>query len=530
MSRRSKALVILIVILALLGVGVAYRLKQNAAKAVINKQKSQEEQVQTVAVTVAPVAVGDVAATSEVAGSLKPADEINVVPKVQGRTVRVRVDVGDRVNAGAVLAELDKVDLQAQVKQAQAGLVAARARLAQVKAGARTEEVQQAEAALAQAKAAFQGAKRGLDNTKRLYDERTASVQALNAAETQTQVGQAQYESAQALVKQAEASLKSANDNLQRMTDLFAKGAVTRVQLDAAKTQADIARAQYQSAQAGMESARVGLEGARKNLGTAKETHDSQTALQAQLDAAESQYHMAEANVKAAEARLAQVKAGARAEDIEATEAQVLQAEAAVDLAKSQLANAVITAPISGVVSARSIDPGEMTTPGMPVFTIVNTSEVFADVSVTEGLIGKVNDGQSVAVAVDAFPGKSFAGRLTNLSPVADARTRAFSSRIRLANKDGKLKPGMFATVKFATESHKNVVLIPADAIVDRNGDQIVFIVENKTARERAVKTGIGDGHSVEILSGLSQGEQLVVAGQTQLADGVAVDVQNEVK
>jgi RND family efflux transporter MFP subunit len=343
-------------------------------------------------------------------------------------------------------------------------------------------------------------------------------------------VAQSQLESAQALVKQSEVSLKSANDNLQRMSDLFAKGAVTRVQLDAAKTQADIAKAQYQSTQATLESAKAGLDGARKGLSTAKDSNESQTALQAQMDAAESQYHMTEANVKAAEARLTQIKAGARVEDVQAAQAQVQQADAAVDLAKSQLGNAVITAPISGVVASRAVDPGEMTSPGLPVFTIVNTAEVYADVSLTEGLIGKVTNGENVEVAVDAYPGRIFTGRLTNLSPVADPRTRAFSGRIRLANKDGQLKPGMFAAAKFATESHKNAVLIPADAVVDRNGDQIVFVVQKATSVERTIKTGIGDGRSVEVLSGLSQGEQLVVAGQTQLADGVAVQVQNEVK
>lgn len=530
MSRKTKAISVLLVILVLLGLGVAYRLQRNQAKATMNQQKAKVDQVQTIPVDVKTAALGDISATAELTGTIRPDAEVSVVPKLGGRVTRVLVDVGETVKAGQALVELDKSDLRAQVKQAEAALAAARARLAQVKAGARPEEIEQAEAALGQAKAAEQGAKRGLDNAKRLLQERTASVQALTAAETQAQVGQAQYDSAQALVKQAAVNQKSALDNLQRMTDLYAKNAVTRVQLETAQSQADIAKAQYQSAQASLEQARVALEGAKKNLGTAKETYDSQTALQAQVDAAESQYKIAQANVKAAEARLTQVKAGARAEDIEAAAAGVQQAQAALELATSQLNSAVITAPVSGTIASRSIDPGELAAPGVPVLSIVTTGQLFVDVSITEGLVDKARNGQTVAVAVDAYPGRLFQGTLTNLAPAADPRTRAFAARVRLANRDSQLKPGMFATVKFVTDSKRGVLVIPADALVDRNGDPVVFVVENGTAVERAVKTGLSDGHSVEIVKGLAQGDRVVVAGQTQLAEGIAVKVQNEVK
>jgi RND family efflux transporter MFP subunit len=99
-----------------------------------------------------------------------------------------------------------------------------------------------------------------------------------------------------------------------------------------------------------------------------------------------------------------------------------------------------------------------------------------------------------------------------------------------LANRDGRFKPGMFATVKFATEAKAGVLLIPADALVDRDGEQVVYVVENGVAAERAVQTGLTNGHEVEITKGLSQGDQVVVSGQTQLAEGIAVKVQNEVK
>lgn len=530
MNRKTKGIVAFVVVLVLVGAGTAYRLQRNAAKAVSSKQKMQSEQLQTVSVSTRTVEYGDVSSVAQLTGTIKPAVEVNVVPKLPGRAVRVLADVGDVVKAGQPLLELDQSDLKAQLKQAEAGLAAAQARLAQLKAGARAEEVDQAEAAFAQAKAGLQGAQRGLENARRMYQERTATVQALNAADTQVQVTQAQYESAQALVRQSGVNLKSANDNLQRMTDLYAKGAVTKAQFEGAQAQADIAKAQFQSAQATQEQARVGLEGAKKGLATAKETNDNQTALQAQVDAAESQYRMAEANVKAAQARLTQIKAGARTEDLMAAQAQVAQAEAQVELARSQVENSVVTAPLSGVVSSRAIDRGEFTTPGLPVFTLVSEGQVFVDVSVTEGLVDKVRNGMGVEVAVDAFPGTTFRGSLTNLSPAADPRTRAFPARVRIPNADNRLKAGLFATAKLVTEVHRHVLVVPADSSVERNGDRFVYVVKDGIAAERLVKLGLSDGTTTEVLQGLSAGDRVVVAGQNQLADGVSVTEQSGVK
>ncbi|NLG84232.1 MAG: efflux RND transporter periplasmic adaptor subunit [Firmicutes bacterium] len=521
MHRKGMVIGALVVCSFLFGTGVLYRVLHNRAKTVAGQKKIQA--MERVAVVTRPVTYGDVASVVRLVGTVKPAVEVAVVPKFAGRVVRVLAEVGDFVKVGQPLVELDQTDLRAQLKQAEAGLAAARARLAQVKAGARPEETEQAEAALAQAKASFLGAQRALENARRMYQERTSTAQALSSAKTQVEVTKAQWEAAQAQVNQTAANLKAATDNLQRMTELFAKGAATKAQLEAAQTQLEIAKAQYQSAQALQEQARAALEGAQALLAITQETHDNQTALKAQVDAAESQYQIAEANLKAAQARVAQIKAGARREDVEAAEAQVHQAEAAVELARAQLTNAVITAPIGGVVAARAIDPGEMASPGVPVFTLVAIDRVFVDVSLTESLVGKVQNGTPVEVSVDAFPGLTFRGVLTNLAPAADPRTREFSARVSIPNRDHRLKAGMSATVKLATEVHRHVLVLPADALVDRNGDRFVFVVTNGRAKERLVKTGLSDGVMTEILAGLAVGEKGVGKGQDELADGIAV-------
>ncbi|MDI6870441.1 MAG: efflux RND transporter periplasmic adaptor subunit [Bacillota bacterium] len=443
-SRRVRWLLAGVILAGLLVAASFVRLQQRKAVESREAAKLEASAGERVSVEVARVQVGEVVATVEVAGTLKPENDVGVVSKVPGRVQFVRVDVGQRVKAGEVLIELDRAELLAQVRQAEAAVLAARA-------GAR---------------------------------------QTVTAAETQVQVATGQYESAQAVLRQAEAGLKSALDNLQRLQDLYAKHAATRQQLELAQTQADVARAQAESARAAVESARSGLEGAKRHLATVKEV-------------------------------------GRVGHDLTPTaaEAAVVQAEAALELARVQLANAVITAPVDGIVSFRNVDPGELASPGVPLVGIVSTDQVYAEVTVTEALVGKVREGMPVQVKLDAFPGRIFTGRLANLAPAADPRSRAFSARVYLPNPKGELRPGMFATAALATERRTGVVAIPTSAVVDRNGQPAVYVVEDGRAVERPVTVGLSNRQVSEILEGLTPGETLVVRGQLQLADGVAVSV-----
>lgn len=445
-SRKLKwAVAALIVALIVAGLSV-YRLQQRQQVQTREAGKLKTAAAEKIAVEVAPVVVGEVEQRAEVSGTVRPESDIGVVSKIPGRVHRVRVDVGQAVRAGDVLVELERAELAAQVRQAEAAVVAARA-------GAR---------------------------------------QAISAAETQVQVSTGQYDSAQALLRQAQANLKSAAENLQRLTELHAKHAVTRQQLELAQTQADVARAQVESAEAAVESARSGLDGARRHLATVKEA--------------------------------------SRVGDREATtsEAAVIQAEAALELARAQLANATITAPVSGLVSFRAIDPGELASPGVPLVGIVSVDRVFVEVTLTENLLGKIKAGAPVQVQVDAFPDRKITGRIANLAPAADSRTRSYTARVHLDNSRGDLRPGMFATVFLTAERRAGVVVAPTAAIVDRNGQPTVFVVEGGRAVEREVTVGLANSQVTEIRSGLKAGEQIVVKGQLQLADGMAVSVSGE--
>jgi RND family efflux transporter MFP subunit len=443
MSRR-RGIWLLIGVAMILALTLATVARLQQRKTVQDKEavKLQAGASEQVTVETVLVGLGEVVATREITGMLQPETDVGVVSKIPGRVQRVFVEVGQPVKAGQVLLELDQTELAAQVRQAEAAVIAARA-------GAR---------------------------------------QTVSAAETQVRVATGQYESAQAGLRQSEASLKSAEDSLARLQNLYAKRAATKQQLEMVQTQADVSRAQLEAAKAAVALAQSGLEGARQHLSTVQEVNrigEDQTAT--------------------------------------AAEAAVIQAEAALDLARAQLAKATIKAPVDGVVSFRGIDPGELANPGVPLLGLVGIRQVYVEINLTEELIGKVREGLPVEVRLEAFSGRSFTGRLANLAPAADSRSRAFPARVRLDNPAGLLRPGMFATVSFATDRRSGVVAVPTAALVDRNGQPVVFVVERGLAVERPVTLGLRNSRVSEITAGLQPGEELIIRGQLQLADGVAV-------
>lgn len=209
------------------------------------------------------------------------------------------------------------------------------------------------------------------------------------------------------------------------------------------------------------------------------------------------------------------------------TGAQVKQAQASVDLIKTQISNAIITAPEDGEISARMVDPGEMAGPGVPVVTIVNTVKVYVEGVVAEKDVTLVKKGQQVDVQIDAAGG-AFRGVVETVSPAADPRSKGYPLKVALSNPDGKLKPGMFGEIRLVTGQKDDVAVIPKEAVVDRGAGKIIYVVKAGKAEERKVTLGMESGDRVEVVDGIKAGEKLVVAGQTSLTDKSPVNVREE--
>ncbi len=188
---------------------------------------------------------------------------------------------------------------------------------------------------------------------------------------------------------------------------------------------------------------------------------------------------------------------------------------------------AKVKAPLSGIVGRLYLDKGSTIGLETPVALIARMDRVKVEFSIPEKDMTKVSKGQEARVRVDAYPDRTFEGKVTRLSPVVDAITRSAYAEVILPNSDHRLKPGMFAEIDIVVNSSKGAVVVPKEVILEdlASSSFFVFVVEGGSARKRVIKTGIAEGGLVEIKSGLSFGEKIVIAGHHYLKGGEKVEV-----
>jgi membrane fusion protein (multidrug efflux system) len=178
-----------------------------------------------------------------------------------------------------------------------------------------------------------------------------------------------------------------------------------------------------------------------------------------------------------------------------------------------------IRSPISGNIAKVMVDVGSMVTPQTPVAVVMDYSRVNVSFNVAETNMGCIDKNDKVAVRIDAMPGESFTGIVTELTPVVDPMTRTLGVKASVNNAKKILRPGMTARITINLGEQSNVIAIPRDALLDG----YLFVVSDSTAERRDVVPGlIGDKYA-EIISGLNDGERVVIVGQQRLAGGEKV-------
>ena len=214
------------------------------------------------------------------------------------------------------------------------------------------------------------------------------------------------------------------------------------------------------------------------------------------------------------------------------TQQAVDQLKAQLDAARSQydnlLENTVLTSPITGVVTARNYDPGDMTG-NLPVLTVGQLSPVVKVlIGISENDMNLVKKGMPVSIALDAFPGETFEGTVNRIYPTVDTSTRTFMAEVRISNPGERIKPGMFARVSFDMGSKHNVV-VPDRAVVKQtgSGNKYVYVYSNGRVSYKKVELGQRLGDSYELISGINDGDTVVTAGQTRLDDNIPVAIMN---
>ncbi|NUQ37615.1 MAG: efflux RND transporter periplasmic adaptor subunit, partial [Caldilineales bacterium] len=209
---------------------------------------------------------------------------------------------------------------------------------------------------------------------------------------------------------------------------------------------------------------------------------------------------------------------------------QVRQAEAGVVAARVAVSDHVIAAPVGGGIAEKKVDVGEVVSPGQGLFRLVSDDTVHFNALVPEEKVRFVSVGMPVAVNVDALPARAFAGRVLEVLPAADLRSRTFTVKVGIPNPGNQLREGMFARGQIVTQRNRRSLRVPADAVVTREQKSLVVRIEGaNTAVPVPVELGSARGGSVEILSGaLVAGDRVVTEGATEIEASQPVNIITE--
>ncbi len=436
-----------------------------------------------------------------VANGTIEATEIDISPKVSGHIVKLTVDEGDHVQAGQVIAVIDGDEVKAQVEQSKGALDAAKAHLSDLAKGSREEDVRQAQADLQQAQAAASGAltnlsianetyakstelkaryvnaKAGYDAAKHACDQAKARLDEIEHGTRIEELHQGEAD-----VAQAKAQKINADEDAKRAEKLYAAGAISGQARDAAVTKRDASNAaldaaearlaelragarseQREQAKAALAQAKAQLEGSKLNYDAVKELYNDRLQLKQQVEAARTQYDTAKQQVDAARAHLDLLVAGPTKQAIDVARGQVEQASGTLSAAKATEQYLVVRAPESGTVILKSAELGEMVTPGMPIVRIASLGSVWVRVYVPLPKLD-VRIGDKADVVTDAYSGRKFHGRVTEISDKPEFTPKniqtqeqrvklVYGVKVKLDNREHMLKPGM-----------------PADATIYLNG------------------------------------------------------------
>jgi membrane fusion protein (multidrug efflux system) len=233
--------------------------------------------------------------------------------------------------------------------------------------------------------------------------------------------------------------------------------------------------------------------------------------------------------------RAAQAEAAARQYDTARNAAlqqyqSLVAARARASLARKAVADAVVRSPFAGVVAERLVSAGDYVTKGAKVATVLRVDPLRVELTVPASFVSEVAVGRTVTLEVDAYPGETFAGRMRYVSPALNAESRALVVEAEVANVDGRLKPGFFATARIEQATSQTALMVPSAAIRTVAGTPRVFVItgeaSSQRAEERVVATGQTVGDKTEIATGLEPGEEIVVKGLEQVVDGIRLTLR----
>jgi HlyD family secretion protein len=517
---------------------------------------------------------GEVKKTVSATGTLQAWSTVDIKSKAGGRINELLVEVGDHVKKGQIIARIDPADSLLSVQQSQADVDSGNAKIAQANETYQLQ-IKQSEVAIETARAqlaasmanrnAAQARLKTAQNAARVQPALTSatvrqSEANYNAAVKQRQqldATQAQDQAtAQANYDDAKANLDNLNTSRDRQDVLVEKGFVAQQTLDqaianaksaqaqvnAAKKKLDTLGAAQQAARAAQDAqvaqAKAALDNARTQPDIVSKSN-AQAEAQAALAQAEAQVQQQQATLNQAIANRANNQIKQR--DIETAKAALARSTASLINTKETLDQTVVRAPSDGVVLKKYVEQGTIITSGLSlssdgtsIVQLADVNKMYVDVSVDETDIASVDDGQTVDVTIEAYPGVPFSGKVARIDPQAtvESNVTTIPVRVEIDNSSATfrlLKPAMNATCEFIVDEKKDVITLPTEAVrEDDNGKYVETATGGQPApptpgmpadpdtkigikkNHVPVEVGIEGNDGIEILSGVKEGDQVI--------------------
>lgn len=202
-------------------------------------------------------------------------------------------------------------------------------------------------------------------------------------------------------------------------------------------------------------------------------------------------------------------------------------AQGALDAAKSRLGGTTVSTPRAGIIQKRYYQEGYYAKVGTALFNIADITTLLAKIDVPEGYVASVAPGGKVDFIIPSMAGddKTAWGTITRVAPVADSASRTFEAEVSIDNRDGRLKGGVYADAVITTKPKPDMLTVPFSAIVMRDDQRTVYVVEDDTAVRRVIKTGYIGDDLVEILDGVTENDLVIAGGQNKIREGSHVKV-----
>ncbi len=276
----------------------------------------------------------------------------------------------------------------------------------------------------------------------------------------------------------------------------------------------------------GVTTAETNYNDAKLSYERMQELYKAEAISEQQLEMSATQLKIAEEQFLSAKKNLELTEGKDNSESV--SKAQYEQALAGYNMAKSQLDNTVVTSPITGIVATKNIVVGGFATSASPAMNVVDLTSVIIDANVPENIINKVKVDDTVEVIVESAGGATLEGAIITTSPVADARTQSYPIEIKIPNEDGVLKGGMFAEIRIVVDKAEDTLAVPLASIVNKDGKDIIYIVEDERVRQVEIQTGFINDKLVQVLDGVKENDVVVIKGQNFINDGTKVSISNQ--